>query len=56
MKSVTQKNIKLLEENAEFILAVDLKSYLAVTYFCDWLIQTVFCGSNFCELGPKSEK
>ena len=42
IKSVTEKNIIFFKENAEFIFAIGF--------------QAVFCGSNFCDLGPESHK
>ena len=42
----------MLEENAKFIFAIGFQTVFSVTYFCDWLIQTVF----FCNLGSNLEK
>ena len=51
MKSVTQKNIKIFRRN--WGICFDKISVFCGTYFCDWLIETVFCLSNFYDLGPK---
>ena len=56
MKSVIQKkNIKISRKNAEFIFPIGCQTVICETYSCNLLIQTVFCGSNFCGLGPKSQ-
>ena len=56
MKSVAQKMQKFFRRNAEFIFAIGFQTVFCGTCFWDILIQTVFWGSNFCDLGPKSQK
>ena len=56
MKSVIQKKKKNSRKNAEFIFPISCQTVICETYSCNLLIQTVFCGSNFCGLGPKSQK
>ena len=50
------KKIKIFRREAEFNFAIGFQTVFSEAYFYVWLIQTVFCGSNFCDLGPKSEK
>ena len=57
MKSVIQKkNIKISRKNAGFIFPIGCQTVICETYSCNLLIQTVFCESNFCGSGPKSQK
>ena len=53
---VTQENIKIFRKKTKFIFAIGFQTVYCWTCFYHWLIQTVFCGSNFRDLAPKSQK
>ena len=46
----------MFRRKAEFIFAIGFQTVFCGTYFCDWLIETVFRGSNFLRFRDKIAK